>query len=234
MKPPNSQASNGPQLDSPSDGDCQWQALCIDAAFEPVTCAGYRHRITYLYPKLKTMGIALVFCSGPDDTRQKVAPRASVPTVTYLTGEGHGSRTSYEGQNFDPIFQVGGYLPAEVTGKIVHFLSCRTAFTLGQDMVAKGCRAFFGYDSDFSFHPDFADLSLKCDSEIDIAFAERLNAAQVYARVRALFVKTTADLRANGGYAANWSASALETALGHLVCPTSGGPKWGDETASLS
>src|SRR5215470_11714756 len=104
-----------------------WQALCIDADFEPVTHAGYQHRLSYLYPKLRNGNIALMFCSGPDDTRPTVAPRASVPAVAYLTGEGHGSAVSYLGQGYDPIFVVGGYQPVEVSGKIAHFLSCRTA-----------------------------------------------------------------------------------------------------------
>jgi hypothetical protein len=35
--------------------------------------------------------------------------------------------------------------------KIAHFLSCKTAVSLGPDMVSRGCSAFFGYDIDYSF-----------------------------------------------------------------------------------
>jgi hypothetical protein len=221
------------QIVSVPSEDNHWQALCIDADFEPVTHAGYSHRFSYLYPKLKNMNIDLVFCSGPDDTRLNVASHAAVPTVAYVTGEGHGGPASYQGQDYGLIFAVGGYQASEVRGKIAHFLSCRTAIQLGQDMVAKGCRAFFGYDFDFSYHPDFADVSLTCDSEIDLGFADRMTAAQVYARVKDRFVKTAADLRAIGGDPANRAAAAVETNFSHLVCPTSGGPKWGDESAKV-
>jgi hypothetical protein len=212
--------------------ELQSQVLCIDANFEPITQAGYLHRTSYLYPKLKNMGFNLVFCSASDDNRQNVASHAAASGIIYLTGEGHGADAQYDGQRFESVFKVAGYQPKEVQGRIVHFLSCYTAIKLGPDMVRNGCRAFFGYDFLFSFHPDFADVSLKCDSEIDLAFAEGLTAAEVFSRVQDLFTRTIADLRAIGGTTANCAAAMLETDLAHLVSPISG-PDWGDQSAKL-
>jgi hypothetical protein len=175
----------------------------------------------------------LVFCSGPAATRAIVAPHASAQAVRYLTGEGHGTFRTYEGQNYDPIFDVGQLHYDEVHGKVVHLLACETAKELGQKMVANGCRAFFGYDIDFSFHHEFTDQCLQCDSEIDLAFAEGLTADQVFERAQSLFKETIAQLRSTGGAEANLAAAMLETNLAHLRCPTSGGPQWGQRNASL-
>jgi hypothetical protein len=80
-----------------------------------------------------------------------------LPNVVYLTGVGHGFPNSYTGDNLDPIFSVGQFGSKEVSGKIVHFLSCETAATLGPAFVAKGCRAYFGYSDNFTYPPSLAE-----------------------------------------------------------------------------
>ena len=82
----------------------------------------------------------------------------------------------------------------------MHFSSCETAANLGPDFVKNGCLAFFGYDEDFVFTMADRDIFFECDSEIDLAFADGLTAAEVYDRVGKLFAKRVADFRVQGKY----------------------------------
>ena len=150
--------------------------------------------------------------------------------VEYVTGVGHGVASFFSGDHGDIIFQVGHYQPAEAAGKIIHFLSCQTARSLGRDFVANKCKAYFGYDEDFAFHMSEKDIFFECDSEIDRAFADGLEAQQVHARVKALFDRKIADLRTVGKL---YAAATLEFDRDHLRCPSSGGSMWGDSSAKL-
>ena len=146
--------------------------VAVDSNYEPVTEAAFRYREREVYPHLVTKGWKLSKWQGPLARRYYVAPEVKKPEVEYITGVGHGAYDLYTGHFGDPIFQVGNYQPEEATGKIVHFLSCQTGRRLGPDFVAHGCRAYFGYDENFTFHFEEAEIFFECDSEIDLAFAE--------------------------------------------------------------
>ena len=98
-------------------------------------------------------------------------------------------------------------------------------------MVTNGALAFFGYDENFTFYMTEKNLFFECDSEIDQAFVDGLCAEQVYDRVRKLFERRIADLRAFGKVQ---QAAALQFDVNHLRCPSSGGSRWGDPKAKLS
>lgn len=203
--------------------------LAVDAAFEIVTQTGFNYRQEKVYPLLQGKGFAIKRCQETMARRIYAAREARKPHVVYITGVGHGAYDSFTGHFYDPIFSVGNYSPEESNGKIVHFISCETARDLGPDFVAHGCRAYFGYDEDFTFLLDIADIFFECDSEIDHAFAEGLNAGQVYERVKALFDKHIAALRAKGD---DYKAATLEFDRDHLRAPSSGA-QWGDLNAQL-
>jgi hypothetical protein len=206
--------------------------LGIDSNFEPATQAAYKYREKHVYPYVAAKGYAIDKCQGPMAKRIYVAPKAQQQGVALLTGVGHGNYTTYTGQYYDPVFQVGNYSAAEAKGKIAHFLSCETARDLGPDFVKNGCRAYFGYDEDFVFVPADQDIFFECDSEVDRAFADGLNARQVYERVKALFSRRAADFRAQGKQR---EAATLESDFDCLRCPSSpAAPNpWGDEKAKL-
>jgi len=207
----------------------QLTVLAVDANFEPVTQAGFQYRQANVYPYFEAKGFAVQRCQGPLARRIYVAPAASQPNVTYITGIGHGTYDTFTGDYYDPEFNVGNYSQQEVQGKIIHLISCQTAARLGPDFVSNGCRAFFGYDENFSFQMDIADTFFKCDSEIDRAFADGLAASDVYTRVVNLFNQNIASLRAQG---ADYKAATLEFDRDHLRAPASG-PQWGDPNAKL-
>ena len=203
--------------------------LGIDVDFEPVTLAGFTYRQTNVYPYLEDKGFTVERRTGSQARRAYVVGAASQPGVRYITGIGHGSYTTFTGDQYDPVFAVGNYNPTESQGKIAHLLSCETARDLGPDFVAHGCRAYFGYDEDFSFQLDTANIFFECDSEIDRAFADGLTAGEVYARTRALFDQRISELRAQGS---NYKAATLEFDRDHLRSPNDG-PQWGDPSATL-
>jgi hypothetical protein len=203
--------------------------LAIDSNYEEVTKIGFDYRQKNVYPYLEKKGFTIVRLQGPLARRTYVAPEARKPNVDYISGVGHGGYDVFTGDYYDPIFSIGNYSQEESQGKIVHFISCETARDLGPDFVAHGCRAYFGYDENFSFQKDDSDIFFECDSEIDRAFADVLTASQVYDRVKTLFDKRVAVFRANGQY---YKAATLEFNRDHLRAPSSG-PQWGDTQARL-
>jgi hypothetical protein len=203
--------------------------LGIDANFEPITQAGFQYRQANVYPYFQGKGFTPQLCQGSMARRVYVAPAARQAGVVYITGIGHGTPDTFTGDYYDAVFSVGNYAPEESQGKIIHLLSCQTALKLGPDFVLHGCKAFFGYDVDFTFFMDIASVFFQCDSEIDRGFADGLTAADVYTRVINLFNQNIAALRAQGS---NYKAAAMESNRDHLRAPASGS-QWGDPAASL-
>src|SRR5260370_22998873 len=123
------------------------------------------------------------------------------------------------------MFKGGNDSEEESQEKIVHFLSCETGRNLGPDFVAHGCRAYFGYDENFTFVMSDATFFFECDSEIDLAFADGMTAAHVYDRVINLYNQRIANFRAAGKLR---EASFLEFDRNHLRAPFSW-PQWGEQ-----
>ena len=207
------------------------QCLAIDSNHEPVTKAVFDYREAVVYPYLIAQGMVITKLQGSLARRYYVAEEASQDGLQYITGVGHGFPDTYTGDYGDPVFHVGHYEAAEVEGKIVHLLSCQTGLQLGPDFVKHGCRAFFGYDVDFSFPTNEKQKwFFECDSEIDRGFADGLTAQQVYERTIALYNERIEALDAEDDID---NAALLETNRDHLRCPSSGGKKWGDTSARL-
>ena len=206
--------------------------LAIDANFDPVTEAPFNYREQNVYPVFEANGYEIVRRQGESARRTEVAPQAALPNVVYLTGVGHGFPNSYTGDNLDPIFSVGQFNPEEATGKIVHFLSCETAATLGPDFVAKGCLAYFGYADNFTYPPSLADIFFDCDSEIDRGFAAGLTADQVFQNVKDKFQQHIDQLKSTGDSGDLHNASILEVDLRLLRAPSTGA-EYGDPNARL-
>ena len=73
----------------------------------------------------------------------------SAPQSDIIIGTGHGSKTSFTGQNESVILEVGAYNPREVRGKVIKLLSCQTGVSLGPDLIENGAKAFLGYKDDY-------------------------------------------------------------------------------------
>ncbi len=82
----------------------------------------------------------------------------SAPQSDIIIGAGHGSKTSFTGQNEAVILEVGKYNPREVRGKVIKLLSCQTGVALGPDLIKNEAKAFLGYEDDYVWVMD-ADLA---------------------------------------------------------------------------
>jgi hypothetical protein len=178
------------------------------------SAANYRSR--YVIPCFKNKNIYPIVLTGTNDTRPNFAKACKQSGVVYISGVGHGSPTAYTGYNYDHLWDACNYDPAEVKGKIIHLLSCKTAQELGPDLIKKGACAYFGYYENFTITWNHPDVFWKCDSSIDLALCNGLDAGtaakvaiQVYnswiTQMRAIHVPTAVWL--------TWDRDALRSPL---------------------
>ncbi|MBS1786339.1 MAG: hypothetical protein JST85_01375 [Acidobacteria bacterium] len=179
-------------------------ALAIEANFDDITKAAFNYRREHVYPHLESLGIRVLLLSGKNAVRRRVAAAAKAD-VSYLSGVGHGRENSFCGYKNKSIFRVGRYAAEEVSGKAIHLLSCSTASDLGEDFLAKGCRAFFGYREEFAVPfedlaelNDLAEAFFGSDAEIDRALAESVPVEQILDRVRHKFDENIVRLDKRG------------------------------------
>lgn len=203
-------------------------AITIDSDDEDVVARCRQFREGRVYPALQGAGAALTPFGGIDAQRSIVAPVLRSSAANLITGSGHGFPERFTGQGRDPIFAVGAYDPAEVSGRIVHLLSCETAQQLGPDLVANGCRAFFGYDEVFVFPDMAADLFLVCDGEIDTQLAQGRTADEAYQAAIAAFNLRIAQMLQLGK---TFVAAALARNRDHLCAPSTSS-RFGDPNAT--
>jgi hypothetical protein len=204
--------------------------IAIDSSYAADIQAASAYREKYVYPVYQSKGFTMSPFFGPLARRGFVEPAAMAQGVSLLTGAGHGTYTSFMGFNFEAIYAVDAYDPKEVSGRIVHFLSCENGLKLGPNFVQNGCLAFLGYDENFTFDPNSADLFFKCDAQIDVGLANGLRVGDAVAQAVDLFKQTIADQRAQGN---GRVASMLDVNLSHLRSPLDG-PQWGDANAVLA
>lgn len=166
--------------------------------------------------------------TGPNDTRPNFAAACKRPKVVYITGVGHGSPTVYTGYRHSRLWVACKYDPAEVKGKIIHLLSCKTARELGPDLVQKGACAYFGYFENFTITWNHPDVFWKCDLAIDIALGRGLNAtqaAQVTLRVYNGWISRMRGIHGPTATWLTWDRDALRSPL-H-------GRQYGDNACTL-
>jgi hypothetical protein len=204
--------------------------LAIDSNDEPSIQLAWEYRRNLIYPIMTNKGFSFIHAEGVYAKRWFVRMNAVKPEVVYMTGVGHGSPHEYTGQNRMPIFKKGRYLTKEVQNKVVHFLSCYTARILGPNFVRHGCKAFFGYSQAFIvWDRRYKEVYFRCDSEIDIAFAEGNTASQVHQRTVNLFKYLIEKFIIDGKYVV---AAALQHNLECLCSPVTS-PDWGDKEATI-
>jgi hypothetical protein len=201
----------------------------IDSTFEDEVAICEAHRAAEVYPHFATNGHPLVRLVGAEATRPRLRTALQAADVRLLTGSGHGEADVFTGDGRRAVLRIGSYQPAEVAGRIVHLLACSSAASLGADLVSNGCRAFFGYNTEFAFPADAADIFLECDSEIDRALAEGETAAEGYARAFDAFTDRAAVLEQAGQI----FLAALAVTLRDSLCAPSVDRRWGDPDARL-
>jgi hypothetical protein len=208
------------------------KVLALDSNSDALTRRGSEYRKEHVYPHLEELGVDITRfeATPPPLLRELVKAEATKPGLNYITGVGHGKENiSYTGNSGDELYSIGRYDAEEVTGKIVHFLSCGIGSLLGTDLVEKGCVAFFGYKENFAFLDDVADTFFECDSEIDRLFADGMTAEVVFNSVIDLFTQRIRQLRnEKKPYQATWLRFNRDS-----LCAPSRDAKWGNPNAKL-
>lgn len=126
--------------------------VCMDSDYDSAAQHVAEWRRVNVYPSLQTNGNSVTILKGNTATRIYLEQALKKENVVFFTGSGHGLYEEFQGSDGDSALEVGSYSPAEVDKKIIHLLSCNTAFELGSDTIEKGCLAFAGYDLPFTFH----------------------------------------------------------------------------------
>ena len=193
---------------------CLWIRLKNTALFaenttDSVTTTFADYRIANVHPKFAARGFNVVANTGTSNTRTNFVATAKKALTTYIGGIGHGNYNRYTGHAGENILKVGAYDASEVKGKTIHFLSCRTAATLGPDTVLKEAKCYAGYDENFHFVWDNPstpvneiDLFKKSDSVFDVWMAYGYTAQQAYNAAIATFNASIASVP--GTTAASW------------------------------
>lgn len=205
--------------------------LTLDADHDELTRRSSRYRREKVYTThFGGHQVTHFNAAAPPPLRNLVRDAAKTEGLQLITGAGHGMESrAYTCNSNEVLYLVDDYDAEEVSGKIVHLLSCGVGSELGPNMVEKGCRAFFGYSEDFSLIDEAADVFLECDSAIDIGLIQGLTAGEVYERVVALFKQRIEEFRQKRQhYFAAWLLFNLES-----LCAPSKNQKWGDVNARL-
>jgi hypothetical protein len=203
--------------------------VTVDSTDEDVTDACATYRADEVYPALVTPTFVVQHFSGADAQRGNVLSALQTAKPRLVTGSGHGFPTTFTGQGREAILEIGGYQRFHVQGSIIHLLSCEAGEQLGVDLVANGCRAFFGYNDDFVFPIGEPELFLECDSVIDLTLAGGGTAEEAYDDTIAAFNQSILRLKKVGRV---WLAIALERNR-NCLCAPSVDAKWGDLSARL-
>ncbi|MFN7983531.1 MAG: hypothetical protein U0Q11_16920 [Vicinamibacterales bacterium] len=193
--------------------------VTIDSDRDDETAVCLEHREDEVYPDLTDDGATLRAFGSTKAVRAQVAQALADPSVSFISGSGHGLERQFTGQDGSAILGVGTYSPAEVRNKIVHLLACHTAVELGPDIVRNGCQAFFGYDVAFLLPANPADLALflDCDAEIDRALVEGETAEAAYDRAYDAYTAAIFSLfRAGKPHL----AATLQQLRDHLCAPS--------------
>ncbi|MCW4048413.1 MAG: hypothetical protein NWE89_01620 [Candidatus Bathyarchaeota archaeon] len=154
-------------------------ALFCENTTDHLTKIAVAYRMKHVHPLFVKRRFCIKVLKGIYDTRAYFVPKAKSWRVSYISGVGHGSPTTYTGHLGDPILKKSMYDSQEVKDKVIHLLSCQTAKELGPDLVKKGAKAYAGYHENFIFSlyddPDTpfndADLFWRSDSAFDIMMA---------------------------------------------------------------
>jgi hypothetical protein len=124
--------------------------------------------------------------------------KVSDPSVFLINGLAHGDTDAFTGYNGETLYRipVSFTVRQEISKKVVHLLSCSTAEVLGPQLVAAGCRGFFGYagvldiDNDSGWQQRF----IQCDAQIDIALASGQSAPEALQAAQQSFIKNNLSI----------------------------------------
>ncbi|HMI03704.1 MAG TPA: hypothetical protein VK541_14570 [Pedobacter sp.] len=201
--------------------------LCADSGYDDNVQQIEKHRIDKLYPKLAG---TIKRMPGPLSTRKYIKDELLNGEIGFFSASGHGNEDELIGNDQFPIFETGNYDAKEANGKIMHFLACSTAYSLGIDLIKKGCKAFFGYDVIFTYYKDHLDQFMAADDAIDLAIAGSKTAKEAHELAMTAYDKAIEILDQKNVNPA--IIGAMMTNQRHLCTPMIDA-RWGDPAAKI-
>ena len=214
--------------------------LQIDSDWDEATNYGFQFRVNkYVLPYFeKSFIVTKLF--GNSARRNNFMNEVKREDIYYVSGFGHGAYDEFTGHNGETLWKISDNIPVEeVSGKIIHLLSCQAGKLLGVNLVAKGAKCYFGYTENFIFVIDpshtgnivddpYSDPFFRADSEIDRRFVDGLSAKEVHEKVINLYEDLIDEWTERDWYVAaylNWDRE-------HLCSPVIDS-KWGAPEACL-
>ena len=222
--------------------------LLMDAKVkaDPATPLTYAARKEALYPRVTASSFNKVKKKLVGRKMQLKQVQKALGTLpAYVSASGHGLPFDLFGwtvpgstDQLQEVLSTSGpakIVPAQVAGKIFHFLACKTGYAgseyhgLGRSLVEAGAVAFFGYDKEFIVVPKFPSASCKGDIRIDLELIAGATCADAHEAAIKQYDRTINGLRGQG-YPD--SAASIESNRNALVSPATD-PMYGDPDAKL-
>jgi hypothetical protein len=202
------------------------EIIILDSDYDDETRIIAESRRLNLYPNMKGKLIVL-----PKATRPYLIAELNLGKIGFISGSGHGNELEFIGSDRSPLFEVDNYNSNEVSEKILHFLACSCAFTLGMDLKNNGCKAFFGYDQIFVFIKEYLDEFLAADHILDISISEGKTASMAHDAYMIEYERVKSDMLKRG--ISSTVVGFLEENMKSFCSPTKSA-SWGDKNAKLS
>lgn len=201
----------------------------FDSSFDETSKMVATWRQANIYQKFTGDGHEVRVLKGNMANRNYLSKELMKDGIKFLSGSGHGLYHEIQGSDGSAALSVNGYDPLEIKGKIIHLVSCYTAFELGVDVVQKGCTSFFGYDTAFTFLKETIDDFMAPDAELDFALSEGETAQKAHERMIAVYEQRIDKFTAAGNFDA---ASIMEFNKDHF-CSAGMDKQWGNGSAKI-
>jgi len=204
--------------------------VCIDSDYDEIVRLVAEWRRANVYPDMQNHGHELEILKDNLAVRSYLQQALLEDNVVFLSGSGHGLFHEFQGNDTSGALEVGNYRAGEVKDKIIHLLSCQTAFKLGVDIVKSGCSAFFGYDFPFTYHKEYLDYFMAPDASLDKAIYEGKPASSAHQTLMEVYDKTIAMLQ--NQRASLYAITDMMINRDHFCSPAKN-KRWGDPNAKV-
>jgi len=150
------------------------KVLVVDSDWDRVThiCRVFRDAKAKI---ASSPGVQSTFLHQSAVTSHAFRKALSDGTPDFVSAVGHGKFDRFEGYGGAVLWEVGKIQKAEVEGRMIHLLSCKTAAELGSEIVKLGAKLFAGYREDWWIVPEMGNKKIWKASDSDLLGDRLLN-----------------------------------------------------------
>ena len=142
----------------PADTSDLCKILLVDANGAPkLTKAMYEGRQMYIYSYVDKNSVSFIRLVGENDAiKENFISKLNNCNLKLVSVAGHGNDDCIYGYTLEtspntPILSTNEVTERLATGKIFHFIACKTAKDLGTELVKNKAKAFIGYKEKIKF-----------------------------------------------------------------------------------